>query len=382
MNPEVVDVAAGPSGLDGALEAALSARAGGPVRATAWEGLSARISPVWRVRLEGPAGTPASVVVKHLDPRWYGAPTGADVPREFLEEAAVYEFLEEGCPSFRDRAARLAWLDGGALVLEDLGVGDRSLPPARAGDLLAATFARLHAATAGRGDFHRAARRAHGIDVDAPDLRYDGDVAAARRFARGAETLAGWCEALAVAPAEETAGLLAAVEATVTRPGPFHALIHDDLASARQCVVRDGRLLLLDWENAKHAHALRDLAKVLVGKFERSLETGEMIRVCPEMEPGLADLYRRELARAGGPDVDDAVWGEALGAALLYNTVVQVGALVGLYSVTAVTGQVLPNLRGIVLRMDEVLHGHPGWEDPRRILGQLAARIAFGAAAF
>jgi len=382
VNPEVVDVAAGPSGLDGALEAALSARAGGPVRATAWEGLSARISPVWRVRLEGPAGTPASVVVKHLDPRWYGAPTGADVPREFLEEAAVYEFLEEGCPSFRDRAARLAWLDGGALVLEDLGVGDRSLPPARAGDLLAATFARLHAATAGRGDFHRAARRAHGIDVDAPDLRYDGDVAAARRFARGAETLAGWCEALAVAPAEETAGLLAAVEATVTRPGPFHALIHDDLASARQCVVRDGRLLLLDWENAKHAHALRDLAKVLVGKFERSLETGEMIRVCPEMEPGLADLYRRELARAGGPDVDDAVWGEALGAALLYNTVVQVGALVGLYSVTAVTGQVLPNLRGIVLRMDEVLHGHPGWEDPRRILGQLAARIAFGAAAF
>ncbi len=382
MSTAIPDALARPSGLDGALEAALSARAGGAVRATAWEGLSARISPVWRVRLEGPTGTPASVVVKHLDPQWYGAPTGADVPREFLEEAAVYEFLEEGCPTFRDRAARLAWLDGGALVLEDLGVGDRSLPPARAGDLLAATFARLHAATAGRGDFHRAARHAHGIDVDAPDLRYDGDVAAARRFARGAETLAGWCEALAVASAEETAGLLAAVAATVTRPGPFHALIHDDLASARQCVVRDGRLLLLDWENAKHAHALRDLAKVLVGKFERSLDTGEMIRVCPEMEPGLAGVYRRALARAGGLDVDDAAWGEALGAALLYNTVVQVGALVGLYSVTAVTGQVLPNLRGIVLRMGEVLHGHPGWEDPRRILGQLAARIACGAAAF
>jgi hypothetical protein len=147
-------------------------------------------------------------------------------------------------------------------------------------------------------------------------------------------------------------------------------------------VVRDGCLLLLDWENAKHAHALRDLAKVLVGKFERSLDTGEMIRVCPKMEPGLADLYRRELARAGGPDVDDAAWGEALGGALLYNTVVQVGALVGLYSVTAVTDQVLPNLRAIVLRMGEVLHGHTGWEDPRRILQQLAARIACGGAAF
>lgn len=369
--------AAFPDALAAELEASLGARYGGAVRVRARERLSARISPVWRVSVDGPPGAPATVVVKHLAARGYGDPSAGGVPAEFREEAAVYDFFGamDDRP-FRERAERLAWLPGGALVLEDLGGGDRSLPPARAGDLLAVAFARLHAATAGREAAYRAARLRAGIDVDAPDTRYEGAEAAARRYARGAEVLAGWCAALAVAPAGEVAAMLAAVEDAVLRPGPFHALVHDDLASGRQCVVRGGRLLLLDWENAKHAHALRDLAKVLVGKFERDLDTGEMRWICPEMEPALSVRYRRELARAGGPDAGDAAWGDAFCAAVLFNTVVQVGALVGLHAVTAVHRQVLPNLRGILFRMGQVLHTLPGWGDPRRILLNLAARIA------
>lgn len=350
---------------------------GGRVRLRPVEVLTSRISAVWRVALEGPPGTPETAVVKHVVSPDYGDPFGAGAPRDFQEEAAAYAFLDGlDAPPFRDRARRLAWVPAGALVLEDLGEGDRSLPPARVGDLLAVAFARLHAATMGRGDAHRRAREDFGIDPDASDPRYDGVVAAARRFARGVETLAGWCEALGVARGDEAAALLREVEAHVLRPGPFHALLHDDLAAARQCVVRGGRVLLLDWENAKHAHALRDIAKILVGKFERRLDNGEMRWVCPEMEPGLAARYRRELARAGGPDADDAAWGEALCGAVLFNTVVQVGALVGLYAVTAVEGHVLPNLRAILFRMGEVLHAYPGWEAQRRILLLLAGRIA------
>jgi aminoglycoside phosphotransferase (APT) family kinase protein len=215
-----------------------------------------------------------------------------------------------------------------------------------------------------------------GVDVDGPDARFDGVDAAARRFARGAESLSAWSEALSVAPAGEVASLLRTLQAQVLAPGPFHALVHDDLAAGRQCVVRGGRLLLLDWENAKHAHALRDLAKVLVGKFERWLESDEMVRMCPDMDPAVTTRYRRELARAGGPDVSDAEWGRELSAAVLFNTVVQVGALVGLYGVRPVTDGLLPNVRGLVYRMGQVLHGLPGWEDPRRILLHLAGRIA------
>lgn len=359
------------------LEAALAARFGGAVRVRPVERLSSRISPVWRVALSGAAGLPATVVVKHLAEPWYGDPAGADVPRDFREEVAAYAFLEPlEDPPFRERARPLAWLPGGALVLEDLGPGDRTLSPARAGDLLAVTFARLHAATAGRGAAHHQARTGAGIDPDAPDERYDGVDAAARRFARGAQALAGWCEAMGAAPADDVAPLLKAVEEAVLRPGPFHALVHDDLASGRQCVVRAGRLLLLDWENAKYAHALRDLSKVMVGKFELRIDTDEMVWACPEMEPALPARYRRELARAGGPDVGGAEWGDAFCAAVLFNTVVQVGALVGLYAVTPVAGGLLPNLRMILHRMGEVLHAQQGWEDPRRLLLRLADRIA------
>lgn len=361
-----------PPALRGEVEAALSARFGGAVRAEPREVLSSRISPVRRVALSGPAGVPESVVVKHLAAPWYGDP-GGGVPRDFLEEAAAYAFLDGLADRpFRERAALLAWLPGGALVLEDLGAGERTLPTPRIGDLLAVSFARLHAATAGRGAAHEAARRRMGIDIDGPDPRYDGVDAASRRFARGAEMLAEWCEALSVATAAEVREQLAVVEAAVLHPGPFAALVHDDLAAGRQCVVRGGRLLLLDWENAKQAHALRDLAKVLVGKFERSLDTGAMVRVCPEMDPSLVARYRRELARAGGPDVDDATWGEALSSAVLFGAVVQVGALLGLYPVTPVTGEVLPNLRDLLLRTGEVLHALPGREDLRRILLRLA----------
>lgn len=359
------------------VEAALSAAHGGGVRARPLAWLSSRISPVWRVALDGPPGTPETVIVKHLAPPWYGRPVDAATPRDFQEEAAAYAFFEGLRErAFHDRARRLAWLPAGALVLEDLGASDRSLPPARVGDLLAVAFARLHAATAGRRAAHDEARRALGIDPTGADDRYDGVDAATRRFARGRDALAGWSEALGVASAADLVALLDAVEAAVLAPGPFHALVHDDVANARQCVVRGGRLLLIDWENAKHAHALRDVAKVLVGKFEQSLEAYEMIRVCPEMEPTLSHRYRRELARAGGPDVDDATWGRELCGAVLFNTVVQVGSLVGLHAVAPVAGQVLPNLRDIVFRMGEVLHGQAGWEDPRRILLLLAGRIA------
>jgi hypothetical protein len=365
-----------PDDVRGDVEAVLAAAFGGAVRVTAYARLSARLSPVSRVALAGPPGTPATAVVKHLPPGAYGDPAGGRAPPEFLEEAAAYALFEGlARPPFAERARRLAWHPRGALVLEDLGESDRGLAAAPVGDLVAVTLARLHAATLGRAAALAEARRFVGAAPDAHRGRYEGDAAVSRRFARGAAALGGWCDALAVAPAARVAGLLAAVEAAVAAPGPFHALIHDDLASARQCVVRDGRLLLLDWENAKYGHALRDVAKVLVGKFERHLETGEMLRVSPGMEPGMAARYRRELARAGGPAVDDAAWSDAWAAAVLFSTTVQVGMLMGLYGATPVDGAVLPNLASAVWRMGEVLHGLPGHDEIRGILAALAGRI-------
>jgi hypothetical protein len=139
--------------------------------------------------------------------------------------------------------------------------------------------------------------------------------------------------------------------------------------------MRDGRMHLLDFENARWAHGLRDLAKALVGKFERNLESHRMVLVCPGFDPSILRVYRRELAARGGPDVDDAAWGRAVADAMLFHTMVQLGAVLGLMAWTEVSGQVLPNLRALAHQASRVMEGYDGRPELRRVLSMLVSRI-------
>lgn len=340
------------------------------------EVLADRLSVIVRASAyPGGAGGPASIVLKHLPGCWYGAPAAPGVRREFLEEAAAYEFLEEIEGGFPDRPGLFGRHPAGLLVLEDLGRGDDARRPTGVVSAeVAGALARLHGGTFGHGAAYAAVRARLGLS-DAEDNRYESEAATLRRFQRGSETLAEWCALLGVASAGELTALVDPVCREVMRPGSFHVLIHDDLVNARQCVVRDGKTLLLDFENARWAHALRDVAKVLVGKFERHLKTRYMVLGCPGLDAALASMYRRELARAGGPEVDDAAWGAALCDAVLFHTVIQVGTLLELMTWTHVAGEVLPNLRALLRRSALLLDGLATRQGLRRVLALLEARI-------
>jgi hypothetical protein len=114
---------------------------------------------------------------------------------------------------------------------------------------------------------------------------------------------------------------------------------------------------------------------VLVGNFERNLESHRMVRVCPGFDPSVLRVYRRELAARGGPDVDDADWDRAVVDAMLFHTVVQLGTLLGLMTWTEVVDQVLPNLRALVHQASRVMEGYDGRPELRRILSMLVSRI-------
>lgn len=345
--------------------------------------LTVRVSVVARLR---PAGGSASVVVKHVPVVLYGAEHRDRWRPELLEEAAAYSFLSRPEVGFVDRPALLGFHRNGALVLEDLGSrADPVVPLVGVEPRLARVLARLHAATLGRGDAYRAERERLGIDVDAPDGRYDGTTATARRRAAGGELLGTWAAALGVAEPAAVEALLAPVVESVERPGPWHACIHDDIANHRQCPTRGERMLLLDFENARYAHALLDVAKVLVGKFERDLVAGDMVYVCPGFEASLADRYRRELAAAGGPETGDREWAAALADALVCSTLVQVGSLVELTQRTEVRGGLLANLAALLERLEHLLGAAAdrpqlGATRPqlRAVLADLRARVAFG----
>src|SRR5262245_38538776 len=157
--------------------AAISAPGGGPVTVHGADLLASRRSQVYRLRLGGPPGTPATAILKvvHLAP---GRPYDPDDPdpegRAALlhNEWAGYAWLGT-LPALRGVTPRLLGGDRalGLLVLEDLGPGESladlllgSDPvAARAGlQAYAATLGRLHAATAGRFAEYRAVRTALG----------------------------------------------------------------------------------------------------------------------------------------------------------------------------------------------------------------------------
>lgn len=138
--------------------------------------------------------------------------------------------------------------------------------------------------------------------------------------------LVNWCETLGVAPAARISDLAGKLAGAMDDPD-WRALIHDDLANARQCIERDGSLWLLDFEVAKPGHALRDLARVMLGKYERDLENGRMVWINPGLPLSAIDAYHHRLA-LHGREMDSETWDRVFREALLHALVMQIGALV------------------------------------------------------
>ena len=340
--------------------------------------MSSRVSVVARLGVRCP-DRPASVVVKHVPAEQYGARHRNAWRREFLEEAAAYAVLSRPDVAFADRPAFLGLHPNGVAVLEDLGSRpDPLLPLDAVAPRLALVLAKLHAATRGRGELLSAERRRVGLPEHGVDERYDGTTAAIRRRSAGGELLADWPAATSVADSSAVRALLSPVVRAVETPGPWHAVIHDDIANHRQCPTRDGRLLLLDFENARYAHSLLDVAKVLVGKFERDLERGDMVYQCPGFEPALVGHYRAALADAGGPTFDDDEFATALTDAVTYTLLVELGHLVELDARTVVRGGLLGNLGELLARVDAVLGVPGGRPELRGVLTELRARVTLG----
>ena len=289
------------------MEALLTELFRAPVAAGTWERLEPW--PVARVPLEG-AGTDRTVIVK-----WVRAgPAGARTePWRLRAELAALRFLSGDLGLALAPRVIAADLPAGFLVLDDLAprvpldqLIRRDGAAAHLGRL--AAFARAHgelsAATAGRAGSYRARCAALGFPAPAGD--------AAGRLAglgdRGHQDAA----ALGAPIAGPAASELTAVLGELSAPGPFLALSHGDAESNNILVCASGPAdaRLIDFEAAGYGHALLDAVSLHV-------PGPGWISVGGPAAAGLADEYRRALARGVPEAQDDRRYGFALAAACM-----------------------------------------------------------------
>lgn len=279
---------------------------------------------VVRVGLSGPQGTPKSVIIKRARPARAAPVSGASAPigPEFAEEAVNYRFLETLRPAF-SRFPRLLARDDGLIVLEDLGErGHMPDPPGGLADLVVETLARLHAATSDLRDRHADMRRDAGL---AGDLRMYSFEQYRRLFEIGSDVFIGLVGAAGVDAAPCRSLLIEAERLMTDRSGP-QVFLHDDVISARQLILMNGECRILDFEMGKFGHPLLDISRCLAGKFDRKAGTSSYFLKHLDASASLAERYRGRLATLGGPVFDDGQWDQAYGAAMIFTSVINLGA--------------------------------------------------------
>ena len=307
-NPEAIRVIA---------ERVLSAAFGGAVQLDAGEALRER-THVWRCMvLNGPAGVPASVIVKRAR-SWDGTAYEPDStePRSaaahFFNDWAGLQLLSQAAgadkiaPRFYggDRAA-------GIFVIEDLGEGsspDQALlgddPSAAEANLLelARMLGRMHAATIGWNERFVQMRKALGPYTPG-DQGY-------RWLADGFLSTAA---ALGVPLRSGAAAELETVINALANPGPFLAYTHGD-PCPDNWIWAGERLRLFDFEIGAFRHALTD------GVYGRiHFPTCWCVNRLPDQIPlSMEAAYRAELARACPAAQDEQLFGRAVVEACAY----------------------------------------------------------------
>jgi hypothetical protein len=334
-----------------------------------------RLVRVARLFLSGEDGSaaPRSLIAKYLDE---ADSPGRDCLREriyFQEELLNYHFLE----GVRDRfqhAPRLLGEGVACFYLEDLGQSKQRLPTAEAiMEVLSEALVSLHAATQGEQDSYTTLRAALGHPPTAADLRSLHPGSDESSFRTGSRVLLDWSSVLLPGGADTIGEMLEHSLLLLQEEQDEHAFVHNDLVSARQCVLRQGRLFLVDFEHARYAHRALDLAKVMMGKLEIT-PSGKLVHVHPSLPTAIADVYRarweaRQSRKAGG-----AAWRAQIAAALCLQAVAEIGQCVSRSDASFLLG-LAPTIASFLHRLDFHLKAIDGESPFRTALAQLLLRM-------
>ncbi len=327
---------------------------GNGCRVSSYDRLTERVSSVARLRLSG--APIASAIAKHLPrPAHSNEAMIVDDP-EFANELLCYRFLQGIGLDGAVAPALLGFDSAGVLLLADMG--DAGAQPQRGFDYLvpalAKALARLHGSTAGRAADYDVLRYASGLGTRQDDWRKYGIPGTVRLFHAGAAL----CLSFENRQQRDIGALakdLAQVEAMIAAPGAHLALVHDDLANARQTFDAGEQLYFLDFEQAKFSHALLDFAKPMIGKFEVDDRINVTRWQCPGFPPELPAQYRAVMLDEFGQSFPDGEWNVQLAASLIFGALGLVGRMAAWDPRRVLKGTPRQNVNAVLHRLSVLL---------------------------
>ena len=292
---------------------------GGPVRLGDYEEMkgSKRLI-VYRCAVkEAPNGSPATVIIKHVNyepPRQPGEEPAEVTPALIAKDWAGLAFLSELdldeplAPRFYGGSMAV-----GLMVLEDLGGTsatrlDQLLqghdPGAAETALLALmrSVGRLHTATAGKEGRYRAILKDLGVEQPTDFEEYN--------FSFLRPSLEKLINILELTPSPSVFAEIEQVYRIMHEPGTFLAYVHGD-PCPDNCLLVDGQMRLFDFELSFFRHALLDGAD---SRFH--FPTCWCVNRLPEdLWRRMENTYRAELVKGHPTASDDAIFYPALLAA-------------------------------------------------------------------
>lgn len=249
------------------------------------------------------------------------------------------------------------------MIFQDLGPEGNPVP--RSFDYLipriAASLVKLHTqCDVTKFEKYLAMRKEAGLGGLMDDQRRYGLVKQMMRFDLGKEALVKLIskregDQLALTLADELCGIKERVE----NPRQFFSLIHDDLGNARQTFEVGNEIYLLDFEYSKYTHSLLEFGKLLIGKFEWTIETDICLWTNPGFPLQLPLEYRRIMEKDSGIFYDDDEWNRGLADALIYWSICLLGRLTYMDEKQPLVGSVKQNANGVINRLVQLLQDIP-----------------------
>jgi len=268
--------------------------------------------------LTGPLDAPKSVIVKQVKSSREGTynPDKATIPAwTFFNEWASLQFMSDIAANETSLGPRFYGGDrvAGVIVMEDLGPGTRldqllmgndSVPARNALTEFATMHGRLHAQTIGRQTEFNRLREALG-----PSVLEDGHYT----YDWLAPTFYQTCKLLSITPEFGVKTELAMLKASMVHPGPFLTFVQQD-SCPDNCLFSTAGLRLLDFEG---------------GRFDSALKGGVYGRMCfptclcvyqipEEILTRMEAAYRVELMKGCLEAANDTLFYHAVVEACVY----------------------------------------------------------------